>query len=124
MNFCLFLHSTHTCTAVFKPQRPKIFRGSIILTTGISEQIPESSPLIFKFKNFGEFQKLLISLVTRPEMHYLDAILFCMQLTNMQLTNAVTNILIRLTFGEECFDNIYFDTRHHLVMQRAISFIP
>ena len=33
---------------------------------------PPKVPLIFNFKNFGEFQKFLI----RPEMHYLDAFFF------------------------------------------------
>jgi hypothetical protein len=59
----------------FKTHRPKIFRGSIILAGGISEQNPKV-PLIFNFKNFGEFQKLLIL----PEMHDLDAIFCFMQL--------------------------------------------
>ena len=58
----------------FKTQKPKILWGSIILAGGISTP---KVLLIFNFKNFGEFQKLLI----RPEIHDLNAIFCFIELT-------------------------------------------
>ena len=54
------------------------------MASGISEQTSEN-PLIFNFKHFGEFQKVLI----RPEINYLDPI-FC----SMQLKPHLNQIII------------------------------
>ena len=52
---------------------------------------------IFYLNNFDEFYKLLI----RPEMHYYDAIF--------------------RYIGNKHFGIIYVKTRHHLVVQKALS---
>jgi hypothetical protein len=54
---------------------------------------PPIVPLIFNFKNFGEFQKFLI----RPEMHYLNAIFCLMQLNqywNKIMIYKVANFIV------------------------------
>jgi hypothetical protein len=48
-----------------------------------TETKPPKILLIFNFKNFGQFQKLLI----RPEIHDLNAIFCFIELTAMKLDN-------------------------------------
>jgi hypothetical protein len=63
------------------------------------EKDPQKFPLIFNFKNFGDFQKLLI----RPEMHYLDA-MFCFKHLKKHWIPIINyNILKKLPFGEGMF---------------------
>jgi hypothetical protein len=65
----------HLLCCVLKDRDQKYF-GEVSLWPAEYRNRPPKVPLIFNFKNFGEFQKLLI----RPEMHDLDAIFCFMQL--------------------------------------------
>ena len=70
---CIFNPHLHEGVSEHRDQK---YFGEVSFWSAEYRNRPPIVPLIFNFKNFGEFQKFLI----RPEMHYLDAIFCLMQL--------------------------------------------
>jgi hypothetical protein len=81
---------TPTCTSVFQIHRDQKNIGGVSFWPAKYRNRPPKVPLIFNFKNFGDFQNFLNS----QEMHYFD--FFCF----IQLKQHWIHIIIyKYTFG-------------------------